>query len=172
MDRVTLGLEKAYRGWGIPGHLYSRQGEILAAGQEEQFALPGGMLEEMFSRMDQWDGPSVYSEPSGICFLLFFCGENLAALGPVAVRRITEMEEKNISLSGFEQRENCRYLMCHIAGRSAVCPPSAFWRQGFIAMRGSFCNYRTRRRMRYGRRLSITFSITRRKRSVTPTAMN
>ena len=41
MDRVTLGLEKAYRGWGIPGHLYSRQGEILAAGQEEQFALPG-----------------------------------------------------------------------------------------------------------------------------------
>lgn len=94
MDRVKLGLEKAYRGWGIPGHLYSRQGEILAAGQEDQFALPGGMLEEMFSRMDQWDGPSVYSEPSGICFLLFFCGENLAALGPVAVRRITEMEEK------------------------------------------------------------------------------
>ena len=49
MDRVELGLKKAYRGWGIPGHLYSRQGEILAVGQEDQFALSGGMLEEMFS---------------------------------------------------------------------------------------------------------------------------
>ena len=44
MDRVKLGLEKAYRGWGIPGHLYSRQGEILAAGQEEKFALPRELL--------------------------------------------------------------------------------------------------------------------------------
>lgn len=94
MDRVKLGLEKAYRGWGIPGHLYSRQGEILAAGQEERFALPVELLEELFSRMEQWDRPSVYSEPSGICFLLFFCGEDLAVLGPVAVRRINEMEEK------------------------------------------------------------------------------
>lgn len=94
MDRVKLGLEKAYRGWGIPGHLYSRQGEILAAGQEEQFVLPGELLEEMFLRMEQWNRPSVYSEPSGICFLLFFCGEGLAVLGPVAVKRIKEMEEK------------------------------------------------------------------------------
>lgn len=94
MDRVKLGLEKAYRGWGIPGHIYSRQGEVLAAGQEEQFVLPGELLEEMFLRMEQWNRPSVYSEPSGICFLLFFCGEGLAVLGPVAVKRIKEMEEK------------------------------------------------------------------------------
>ena len=52
MDRVKLGLEKAYRGWGIPGHLYSRQGEILAAGQEEQFALPRELLAELFG--DEW----------------------------------------------------------------------------------------------------------------------
>ncbi len=94
MDRVKLGLEKAYRGWGIPGHLYSRQGEILAAGQEEQFALPRKLLAELFAHMEKWDGPSVYSEPSGVCLMLFFVGENLAVLGPVAVRRITEMEGK------------------------------------------------------------------------------
>ena len=63
MDRVKLGLEKAYRGWGIPGHIYSRQGEILAAGQEEQFALPRKLLAELFAHMEKWDGPSVYSEP-------------------------------------------------------------------------------------------------------------
>ena len=94
MDRVTIGLKKAYRGWGIPGHLYSRQGEILAAGQEAQFTLPKKMLEHMFSYLGQQNHPAVYSDPSGICFLLFFCGENLAALGPVALTRITEMEEK------------------------------------------------------------------------------
>lgn len=56
MDRVKLGLEKAYRGWGIPGHLYSRQGEILAAGQEEKFALPRELLAELFAHMEKWDG--------------------------------------------------------------------------------------------------------------------
>ena len=44
--------------------------------------------------MEKCDGPSVYSEPSRVCLMLFFVGENLAVLGPVAVRRITEMERK------------------------------------------------------------------------------
>ena len=74
--------------------------------------------------MEKWDGPSVYSEPSGVCLMLFFVGENLAVLGPVVVRRITEMEGKNISLSGFGQRSSWRSPTCPIS-RAVSCLSTA-----------------------------------------------
>lgn len=135
MDRVKLGLEKAYRGWGIPGHLYSRQGEILAAGQEEQFALPRELLAELFTHMEKWDRPSVYSEPSGVCLMLFFVGENLAVLGPVAVRRITEMERKRYLFERIRTKIKLGSPTCPISERSVACLPPAFWLQEIITTR-------------------------------------
>ncbi len=104
--RVRFGLSKAYRGWGIPGHLYNREGEILESGQELCFRLPEKVLKEYFKHAEKVTIPAIQSEEGGICYLFFQVGDGLAVLGPAASRKISPEDQKRYLFRRFHIRNN------------------------------------------------------------------
>ena len=104
--RVRFGLSKAYRGWGIPGHLYNREGEILESGQELCFRLLEKMLKEYFKHAEKVMIPAIQSEEGGICYLFFQVGDGLAVLGPAASRKISPEDQKRYLFRRFHIRNN------------------------------------------------------------------
>ena len=106
MNRLEIGLEKAYRGWDIPAYLYDRNGQIMTAGQSERLQLPEGLFSELLSYYDQWKQPVIYTDGQTIIYMLFEFLEYLVVMGPVAVRRMREEEKKTYIFQRLRTEEN------------------------------------------------------------------
>lgn len=94
MDRVKLGAGEGVPGMGYPRAPLQQTGRDSGSRAGGEVCSSEGTAGGIVCAYGKMGRPSVYSEPSGVCLMLFFVGENLAVLGPVVVRRITEMEGK------------------------------------------------------------------------------
>lgn len=99
MDKVQIGLKKAYRGWGIYGYLYDREGNIERKSCEMDFVPPASIFKMMKKKWMEEKFPVVIFEENTVCYMGFGTEQGaFMILGPVVFRDI----------SGKEVREFCQ----------------------------------------------------------------
>lgn len=84
MDRIEIGLEKAYLGWDVNAHLYDETGKCMKSVPKNTKEIASRKIAMLWQEYRRRKHPFIDQEKD-VCYLVFFSVKYLIVLGPVFI---------------------------------------------------------------------------------------